>query len=91
LRIIIIGGGEVGFHLAKIFSKEGHQIVMIEPDREKISRVEESLDIMAVQGSGSSVETLVIRFVKVIWIKFWEWSISKMSWLQLQGVRRGFA
>jgi len=64
LRIIIIGGGEVGFHLAKIFSKEGHQIVMIEPDREKISRVEESLDIMAVQGSGSSVETLVEAGIK---------------------------
>jgi len=64
LRIIIIGGGEVGFHLAKIFSKEGHQIVMIEPDRDKISRVEESLDIMAVQGSGSSVETLVEAGIK---------------------------
>ncbi|MCH7753656.1 Trk system potassium transporter TrkA [candidate division KSB1 bacterium] len=64
MRIIIIGGGEVGFHLAKIFSKEGHQIVMIEPDREKISRVEESLDIMAVQGSGSSVETLVEAGIK---------------------------
>jgi len=50
--------------LAKIFSKEGHQIVMIEPDREKISRVEESLDIMAVQGSGSSVETLVEAGIK---------------------------
>ncbi len=64
MRIIIIGGGEVGFHLAKIFSKEGHQIVMIEPDRDKISRVEESLDIMAVQGSGSSVETLVEAGIK---------------------------
>jgi len=64
LRILIIGGGEVGFHLAKIFSKEGHQVVMIEPDRDKINRVEESLDIMAVQGSGSSVETLVEAGIK---------------------------
>ena len=64
MRILIIGGGEVGFHLAKIFSKEGHQVVMIEPDRDKINRVEQSLDIMAVQGSGSSVETLVEAGIK---------------------------
>ena len=64
MRVLIIGAGEVGSHLAKIFSKEGHQVVMIEPDREKISRAEELLDIMVVKGSGSSVETLVEAGIK---------------------------
>ncbi|MFQ5674924.1 MAG: Trk system potassium transporter TrkA [bacterium] len=64
MRILIIGGGEVGFHLAKILSKEGHQVVMIEPDKNKIARAEESLDILVIKGSGSSVETLVEAGIK---------------------------
>ncbi|MFQ6115646.1 MAG: Trk system potassium transporter TrkA [bacterium] len=64
MRIIIIGGGEVGCHLAKILSKENHQVVMIEPDKEKIKRVAESLDIMAIEGSGASVQALVEAGIK---------------------------
>jgi len=59
LRIILVGGGEVGFHLSKILSREGHQVVLVEPDKEKIMRAEESLDIMVIEGSGSSVRTLM--------------------------------
>jgi trk system potassium uptake protein TrkA len=59
LRIIIIGGGEVGLHLAKIFSKENHDVVLIEPNKEKLSRIEEAVDLLAIEGSGSSVRTLV--------------------------------
>ncbi len=64
MRIVIIGGGEVGFHLAKLFSKENHQVVMIEPDKAKIARAEEQLDILVVEGSGSSVDTLLKAGIK---------------------------
>ncbi len=64
MRIIIIGGGEVGFYLANIFSKENHDVVMIESDKDKISRAEESLDILTIRGSGSSVETLAKAGIK---------------------------
>ncbi|NIR51322.1 Trk system potassium transporter TrkA [candidate division KSB1 bacterium] len=64
MRIIIIGAGEVGFHLAQIFSKENHQVVIIEPDSEKIKRAEAALDILAIEGSGSSVGTLVEAGIK---------------------------
>jgi len=58
MRIIIIGCGEVGFHLARIFSRENHNVVVIDNSREKISRVEEALDVMVIEGSGSSVDVL---------------------------------
>lgn len=58
MRIIIIGGGEVGCHLAKILSRENHRVVIVEPNKEKIAAIEESLDVMAIEGSGSSVQTL---------------------------------
>lgn len=64
MRIIIVGAGEVGFHIAKILSTENHQVVMIEPDKEKIKRADESLDIMAIEGSGSSGQTLVKAGIK---------------------------
>lgn len=64
MRILIIGAGEVGYHLAKLFSREQHEIVMIEPDAEKLRRAEETLDILAVEGSGSSMNTLVKAGIK---------------------------
>lgn len=58
MRIIIVGAGEVGFHLAKILSQERHDIVVIDKDREHIARVNESLDVMVVEGSGTELKTL---------------------------------
>jgi len=58
LRIIIVGAGEVGFHLAKILSQERHDIVVIDKDPERVARVNESLDVMVVEGSGTELKTL---------------------------------
>lgn len=58
LRIVIVGCGEVGFHLAKIFSREGHQVVILDTDSAKINRAEEAMDVLVIKGSGSSVATL---------------------------------
>ena len=64
MRIIIIGAGEVGFHLARILSKENQQVVMIEPDKDRLKHADESLDIMAIEGSGASAQTLVKAGIK---------------------------
>jgi len=64
LRIIIIGGGEVGLHLAKLFSRENHQVTMIDPEKARLSRAEEASDILGVEGSGSSARTLMKAGVK---------------------------
>ncbi len=64
MRIIIIGGGEVGFHLAKLFSREGHPVTMIDPNKAKINRAEEACDLLGIEGSGSSVRTLMKAGVK---------------------------
>ena len=58
MRIIIVGAGEVGFHLAKILSQERHDIVVIDKDPERVARVNESLDVMVVEGSGTELKTL---------------------------------
>ena len=59
VRIAVIGAGQVGFNLAKRLSRENHQIILIDHDQEKVKRAGQNLDIIAAQGSGSSISTLV--------------------------------
>ena len=58
MRIIIGGAGEVGTHLARILSNENHDIVVIEPDEDKLRLIDSSLDVMAMVGSATSIKLL---------------------------------
>ena len=58
MSIIIIGAGEVGYHLARRLSHEKQDVVIIDRDPEKIRRVQNTLDVQAIQGSGGSVGVL---------------------------------
>jgi len=58
MSIIIIGAGEVGYHLAQRLSQEKQDVVVIDRDPEKIRRVQNSLDVQAIHGSGGSISLL---------------------------------
>ncbi len=58
MNIVIVGAGEVGFHLADILSREDHRVSIIDPRPEKIERITESLDVQAVLGDGTQAELL---------------------------------
>jgi len=58
MSIIIIGAGEVGYHLAYRLSKEKRDVVVIDRDLEKIRRVQSTLDVQAIHGSGGSISLL---------------------------------
>jgi trk system potassium uptake protein TrkA len=58
MNFIIIGAGEVGYHLASRLSQEKMDVVIIEKDEEKVKRVIDTLDVQTIHGSGSSIETL---------------------------------
>ena len=58
MNILIVGVGEVGFHLAKRLSEEKHNITVLEIDPEKARYAEEHLDALVTVGSSSSVEDL---------------------------------
>lgn len=64
MKIIIIGAGEVGFQLAGKLSEEGHEITLIEKDRERCKKIEESLDVSVVEGDGASQSTLISSGIK---------------------------
>jgi len=59
MKIIIVGAGEVGFHLAKWLSLEDKDIVVIDPAPEALQRVEEQLDVQTIRGAGSHPQVLL--------------------------------
>ena len=58
MKIIIVGAGEVGFHIAQKLSEENHEVVLIDKDPQMIRRINENLDVQAFLGSGTSPRLL---------------------------------
>ena len=46
MKVVIIGAGEVGFHVAKALSEENYDITVVDIDPEKCQRASESLDVI---------------------------------------------
>ena len=59
MKVVIIGGGEVGFHVAKALSEEDYDITVIDIDPSKCRRASETLDVIVVEGNGASPQTLI--------------------------------
>jgi len=58
MYIIIIGGGKVGYHLAKALLDEGHEILVIEKDADKVELICGELGSVCVRGDGCETTTL---------------------------------
>jgi len=58
MRIIIAGAGEVGSHLARMLSYEYHDIIVIDPDSEKLAQLASNIDVLTVEGSAASFAAL---------------------------------
>ena len=55
MKIIIAGGGEVGFHLAKLLSFESLDITLIDTDKDRLNYAESHLDIRGIRGDAMSL------------------------------------
>ena len=58
MRIIITGIGEVGFHLAKLLAKEGHDIVLLDCRNERLQYAANHLDVHTIKGNSLSYKAL---------------------------------
>lgn len=58
MRILILGAGDVGFHVAQQLANENHDVVVIEQDRERARMSQDFLDAMVIEGNGASLTTL---------------------------------
>jgi trk system potassium uptake protein TrkA len=50
--IAIVGGGKVGFYLAKELAEANHEVLVIERNSEKVTEITESLGELVMQGDG---------------------------------------
>lgn len=49
-RIVIVGAGEVGVHISRRLAAEGKRVLIIDLSRERLSAVEEELDVQTLRG-----------------------------------------
>lgn len=58
MKAIIVGGGKVGFYLAKSLPERGYSVTIIEQDREQSRYCANNLDAEVSCGNGTTVEAL---------------------------------
>ncbi len=58
MKIIIAGAGAVGTHLAKLLSGEKQDIILMDEDEDKLSRLDSNFDLMTVHASPTSITGL---------------------------------
>lgn len=59
MYIVIIGGGKVGYYLAKQLLQDGHEVLVIEKDRKKADNIAQEMGEIALRGDGT--ETFVME------------------------------
>lgn len=55
MKIVIVGAGEVGTHLAKLLSNDDHDIVLLDDNEEKLKHIASHIDLMTITGMAHSM------------------------------------
>ena len=58
MKIIIAGAGAVGTHLAKLLSDEKQDIILMDENEEKLSKLDSNFDLMTVNASPTTISGL---------------------------------
>lgn len=64
MKIIIAGAGEVGMHLAKMLSQEEQDIILMDPNEERLNLSGSSMEILPMVGNPTSLRDLEEAGVK---------------------------
>lgn len=57
MKIVIVGGGKIGFSLAEELTNEDHDITVVDNDKEKVKFISDTLDVMTLCGNGAAIAT----------------------------------
>jgi trk/ktr system potassium uptake protein len=58
MYIVIVGAGNVGYHLAKAVLSKGHEVLLIDRDATTLERIEDELGSVGLKGDGCEANTL---------------------------------
>lgn len=53
LRIIVVGGGHVGYHLAELLDDRGHDIVIVEQDHDRCEFIQDQYVATVIEGDAT--------------------------------------
>jgi len=56
--VIVVGGGRVGYYLARMLLNKGNEVTLIEANPDIYARVSNQLDCPVIRGDGSTIEIL---------------------------------
>ncbi len=58
MYIVIVGAGNLGYHLAKILLEEGHDVVVIDKQGDKCTEISNELNVMVIHGDATKPSVL---------------------------------
>lgn len=58
MKIIIAGAYAIGTHLARLLSREHDDIVVIQPNEERLAGIGQDVDILTMEASPTSIKAL---------------------------------
>ncbi len=58
MKVLIIGGGKVGYYLAQTLTEHDHEPTVIEPNKASCKKIADGLDIPIICGDGTSIDVL---------------------------------
>jgi len=58
MYVIVVGGGKVGYYLTKTLVNEGHEVVLLEKDRQQAALLMEELGEVVMIGDGCEVRVM---------------------------------
>lgn len=54
MKIVIAGAGEMGSHLARMLSGNGHEITIVDPDGKLLADVGSLADVVSIEGDSTT-------------------------------------
>lgn len=58
MYFVVLGAGEVGVRIAQVLSNEGHEVVLIEKEKTRVSRIYNRIDCRLIVDEGTRVDVL---------------------------------
>ena len=56
MKIVIVGAGEVGTHLARLLSRENHDITIIDLNGDRLAQIDATCNLLTLRGSPISFD-----------------------------------
>lgn len=58
MRVVIVGGGKLGYHVAENMLERKYDVRLVEKDKFRCMRIANELDVEVICGDGTEIETL---------------------------------